>query len=178
MKIISLLQPWGQLFVQGLKTVETRSWSTNHRGPVFIHASGVLNKKMQNIGISPLEMAQSNEHFIRCIADPTQMQFGKIIGMVNIDEVFKVENEPPPAEFFEKLTIQELAFGNYELGRYMWFSSKAVEFKRPIVVKGTQGLREYTGTTHCMYCDQGHIPVKGVHEFERKGCTCANVSNF
>lgn len=164
--------------VQGFKTVDTRSWSTNHRGPVFIHASGELNKKMQNIGISPLEMAQSNEHFIRCIPDPTQMQFGKIIGMVNIDEVLKVGWAPPPEPYFEKLTIQELAFGNYELGRYMWFCSKAVEFKRPIPVKGKLSITDYLGTTHCMYCDQGYFPVKGIHEFERMACTCANISNF
>lgn len=30
---ISLWQPWATLMAIGAKTIETRSWSTRHRGP-------------------------------------------------------------------------------------------------------------------------------------------------
>jgi activating signal cointegrator 1 len=181
MKIISLLQPFAQLLVQGFKQVETRSWSTKYRGPVFIHASGELNKKMKNFGgISSYDIAVSNEHFRKYIPNPNKMVFGRIIGMVSIDEVFKVGMIPPPDPFISKLTLEELAFGNYELGRYMWFCSNAREFKRPILVKGTQGLRDYNNTTHCAHCDNGKIaPKEGIHITEDgRNVPCYNIRLF
>lgn len=39
---LSVRQPWAWLLVQGLKTVENRSWPTKHRGDLLIHASKTL----------------------------------------------------------------------------------------------------------------------------------------
>lgn len=39
MKALTLWQPWASLVALGVKTIETRSWSTSHRGPLAIHAS-------------------------------------------------------------------------------------------------------------------------------------------
>ncbi len=39
MKTLSLLQPWATLVVMGVKQIETRSWRTDYRGPLLIHAS-------------------------------------------------------------------------------------------------------------------------------------------
>lgn len=38
MKALTLHQPWASLIALGVKTVETRSWSTRYRGPLAIHA--------------------------------------------------------------------------------------------------------------------------------------------
>ena len=38
-KALTLYQPWAQLVSLGVKTIETRSWSTRYRGPLAIHAS-------------------------------------------------------------------------------------------------------------------------------------------
>jgi hypothetical protein len=38
LRTLSLRQPWG-LVVNGYKDIENRSWRTNHRGPLLIHAS-------------------------------------------------------------------------------------------------------------------------------------------
>jgi hypothetical protein len=35
-KGISLKQPWANLIASGEKTIETRTWSTNYRGPLLI----------------------------------------------------------------------------------------------------------------------------------------------
>ena len=40
MLALSVRQPWASLIAFGAKTVEVRSWSTSHRGPLLIHASG------------------------------------------------------------------------------------------------------------------------------------------
>ena len=39
MQAISVCQPWASLIVCGAKRIETRSWSTPHRGPLAIHVS-------------------------------------------------------------------------------------------------------------------------------------------
>lgn len=38
MKAISICNPWAWLIVHGFKPVENRSWATNYRGPIAIHA--------------------------------------------------------------------------------------------------------------------------------------------
>jgi hypothetical protein len=37
--VLSVRQPWATELVLGLKPIEFRSWNTQHRGPLWIHAS-------------------------------------------------------------------------------------------------------------------------------------------
>lgn len=39
MKVLSVWQPWAQLLAAGHKHNETRSWRTNYRGEILIHAT-------------------------------------------------------------------------------------------------------------------------------------------
>lgn len=39
MKTLTIRQPWASLIAAGVKTIETRSWSTRYRGPLAIHAA-------------------------------------------------------------------------------------------------------------------------------------------
>ncbi|MCA9418448.1 MAG: ASCH domain-containing protein [Candidatus Omnitrophica bacterium] len=39
MKAISIRQPFAHYIVTGDKKIEYRSWRTNYRGPILIHAS-------------------------------------------------------------------------------------------------------------------------------------------
>jgi hypothetical protein len=39
MKALTIKQPWAQLIALGLKDVENRTWKTNFRGRIYIHAS-------------------------------------------------------------------------------------------------------------------------------------------
>lgn len=40
MKTLAIRQPWISLIAEGDKTIEVRSWRTNHRGPLLLVASG------------------------------------------------------------------------------------------------------------------------------------------
>ena len=40
MKVLSIKEPYATLIATGNKLIETRSWKTNYRGELFIHASG------------------------------------------------------------------------------------------------------------------------------------------
>jgi hypothetical protein len=38
MKALSIMQPWAWLIAAGHKDIENRTWATDYRGPVLIHA--------------------------------------------------------------------------------------------------------------------------------------------
>lgn len=42
---LSVKQPWAALLVGGVKAVEVRSWPTDRRGPVLIHAARVPDER-------------------------------------------------------------------------------------------------------------------------------------
>jgi len=35
---LTIKQPWARLIMLGIKDVENRSWTTDYRGPIFVHA--------------------------------------------------------------------------------------------------------------------------------------------
>lgn len=45
MKVLTLKQPWATLVAEGIKKYEFRTWKTNYRGKVLIHAGAGVEKK-------------------------------------------------------------------------------------------------------------------------------------
>lgn len=39
LKSITVHQPWANLLVMGVKRIESRTWNTNYRGHLWVHAS-------------------------------------------------------------------------------------------------------------------------------------------
>ncbi len=50
MKVLTLHQPWASLVALGVKTIETRSWSTQYRGPLAIHAAKSVEHEGWQVG--------------------------------------------------------------------------------------------------------------------------------
>lgn len=44
MKVLSIKEPFASLISLSIKKIETRSWKTNYKGEIYIHAS--LTKRM------------------------------------------------------------------------------------------------------------------------------------
>lgn len=44
LKVLTLRQPWATLVAEGIKKYEFRSWKTNYRGKVLIHAGTGIDK--------------------------------------------------------------------------------------------------------------------------------------
>lgn len=44
MKVLTLKQPWATLVAEGIKEYEFRSWKTNYRGKILIHAGSGIDK--------------------------------------------------------------------------------------------------------------------------------------
>lgn len=84
MKALSIHQPWAWLIVNGYKDIENRSWRTNYRGPVLIHASSRKPTKaevfearkilLQSHGLSAAASMPSAAHF----------KLGGVIGVASI----------------------------------------------------------------------------------------------
>ena len=45
MKTLTINQPFATLIVEGLKEYEFRTWKTNYRGEILIHAGKGVDKK-------------------------------------------------------------------------------------------------------------------------------------
>jgi hypothetical protein len=131
MKALTLRQPWATLLAGGEKKIETRSWTTQHRGRVAIHASKAWEQA--DYDLSYLHV------FARSLMrlgfdDPKGLPTGMIIGSGLLMDV------KPTREVRGDVTMQEYSFGNYETGRWAWLFVDLVMFKVPVPCRGMQGL--------------------------------------
>jgi len=129
-KVLSLLQPWASLVVMGIKKIDTRSWTTTHRGILLIHAS---KGKAGSIFAEELP-------FKKHIQDFNKLPFGAIIGQVTLIDVVRTEELGMTDERINSLTLEEKAFGDYSSGRYAWLLEDAVMFKEFFGTRGSMHL--------------------------------------
>jgi hypothetical protein len=133
MKALSLLQPWASLVVLGAKKIETRSWTTRHRGDLLIHASK---------GRSGALLCQEPP-FTKYISDFNTLPFGAIIGKVYLQEVVPIGSLAFSDAYINALALEERAFGDYTPGRYAWLLCEPVIFDAPIFTGGALNLWEF-----------------------------------
>jgi hypothetical protein len=77
MKALSVRQPWAWLIVNGYKDVENRTWSTEYRGPLLIHAGWHLDPEIEQVRGELAEMG---------IEVPADLPRGGIVGRVVVVE--------------------------------------------------------------------------------------------
>src|SRR5262245_329138 len=143
MKCISIKQPWASLVILGAKKFETRSWKTEYRGPLLIHASKGLERTLQALCLqepfkSALELGYNIEadHNGGLISD---MPLGCVLGVVELVECLRVEDVP-----LQRMAGgNEEAFGDYSTGRYAWELRNPHRFDQPIPFPGHLGLWEF-----------------------------------
>lgn len=130
MKTISVMQPWASLISLSMKRYETRSWYTNYRGPLAIHASKSFPRWAQDLCMEdPFREALKSE-WIELL--PT----GAIIAtcrLVRCVSTFSLIGE---------ISEQEMAFGDFTPGRYAWELVDVLPIG-PIPAKGSLGLWEW-----------------------------------
>jgi len=66
-KALTIKQPWASLIINGRKDIENRTWKTNYRGRVWIHAGLTKDKKATDL-----------------YGSPTDLPVGAVIGSVQI----------------------------------------------------------------------------------------------
>ena len=45
MKTLSVRQPWANLIVDDIKPIENRTWKTNYRGRIYVHAPAKIDDR-------------------------------------------------------------------------------------------------------------------------------------
>lgn len=132
MKMLTLWQPWASLIAIGAKAVETRSWATDYRGPLAIHAA----KRRTN----PHEITPEIRAALvgSGIFEVEQMPFGAVVCLCELTDVL------PIGEVVDRLDADELeretAFGDFSPGRYGWILSDIDRLAHPVYVAGQRGL--------------------------------------
>ncbi len=130
MKVLSLKEPFATLIMNGTKKVETRSWKTNYRGEILIHASLGVDKNLSN--------NKEIENYIKDL----ELNCGYIICRANLVDCICMDEE-----YVKKMqkNIKEYCCGDYQVGRYAWILEDVYPIV-PIKAKGHLNIWNYDGT--------------------------------
>lgn len=134
MKAISLWQPWATLIAIGAKHFETRSWATNYRGPLAIHAAkrrvdpGEWSTAI-HCALSQMGMGWYGE----------QLPYGCIVCTVDLVDCLRTE-AAIKSSFFGG---DEIHFGDYSPGRFAWRLDN-VQTVGNVPARGSQGFWNWT----------------------------------
>lgn len=82
MKVISIKQPWASLIAHGIKDIENRTWRTNYRGRILIHAGASKKEGWRLNDVQRFHLRRSGSSL--CSTDFDKLPFGSIIGSVEI----------------------------------------------------------------------------------------------
>lgn len=144
-KVLTVKQPWSYLICSGVKPIENRTWKTNYRGRVLIHASGnsitfkqfcnyIENLDNEDLGLQKIV----RENCFRKSWLHT-LETSAIIGSVEIVDC--VINYP--SIWAEKTDNMDQVFMGFKK-IYNWVVSEAILFDKPILnVKGKLGFWDY-----------------------------------
>ena len=146
MKVITIKQPWASLICEGIKDIENRTWKTNYRGRVLVHASA--NPDKQPYMLFNDDQADAIDNIIMDVLGYYQ-HTSLIIGSVELVDC--VQNYP--SIWAEK-------------GVWNWVLANPMSFLEPIPCKGKLRFWDYPGICVPELDDCGHkvcmcnIPVK------------------
>ena len=129
MKALTIKQPYALLICAGLKDVENRSWRTNFRGKIYIHASQKIDSRHREMSLlftyNQWNSMSKNiqEKMVRGIFD-----FSAIIGEVDIVDCIQNSDSIWAIE-----------------GHWHWILKNAVLYKEPITnIKGKLSFWEFS----------------------------------
>lgn len=129
MKVLSITEPFATLIYEKKKFIETRSWKTNYRGELYIHAS------MTKISKSDLENKE-----LMSLVENKNMNFGNIICKCNLVDCIYMTKEY--VKDMKKNNHQESICGKYSEGRYAWILED-IEPISPIKAKESLNIWQF-----------------------------------
>lgn len=132
MKVLSITEPFATLIQEKKKFIETRSWKTNYRGELYIHAS------LTRVAKSDLE-----DEGLMALVENKSMNFGYIICKCRLADCIYMTTEY--VDKMKKDNHQEYICGEYSEGRYAWVLEDITPLDEPINVKGHLGIWNYDG---------------------------------
>ena len=131
MKVLSLTEPYATLIKNGMKTIETRSWKTNYRGKLYIHASSTKIPK-----------AYKDNKELMSLVDINNLNYGNIICMCDLVDCVEMTDEF--INDIKRNKKNEYLTGVYSNGRYAWIFNNIEILDNPIKAKGHLGIWNYS----------------------------------
>ncbi|MBQ8901455.1 MAG: ASCH domain-containing protein [Bacilli bacterium] len=129
MKVITIREPFASLIATSKKKIETRSWKTNYRGKIYIHAG--LSKVTKEYDISNISY----------LLQDLKYSYGYIICEAELIDCIYMTKEY--IEDLKSNNYQEYLVGKYEEGRYAWILDNIKPLENKIEVKGKLGIWNY-----------------------------------
>lgn len=149
--VLTLTEPWATLVVLGEKQWETRAWPTSFRGGLLIQAAKTMPSWAQDICLREPFVSVLQSHGIEVPrvedaggargAKRFPFHFGSIIGSAHMAKAARTE---VVADQLKKLgtarALRELAFGDYNQGRWAFCFTSPLRFPSPVFVRGSLGI--------------------------------------
>jgi hypothetical protein len=132
-KALTLTQPWAAAVAAGVKHVETRSWSTNYRGPLAIHAAKGMTAGDLAFAHHLRGLELLPEATVIALAARPDLSRGVVIARCVLVDVV-------PVRLVVALTTEERLLGDYSPGRYAWILEDIEPIDPPVPARGRLGL--------------------------------------
>lgn len=148
MKALTLYQPWASLIACGVKTIETRSWATNYRGPIAIHAAKTVPPRWWPQGNALFDRFKDDLRKVGVVVEQAgqidlQLPYGAIVAVAELYDCWPTTGpahlDAGPRGLIEVSAANE-ATGNFGPGRFGWLLRKVRALDLPIACRGMQGL--------------------------------------
>ena len=152
MYALTLTQPWATLVALGAKRIETRSWKTDHRGWLAIHAAKGFPKWAKELcGTEPFcSLLEKQFGFLYpwvnsgAVSHTAKLTLGAIVAVGKLVRCYSTYqiglNHIPGREADWPQLEKERELGDYSAGRYMWVLEDVRRLPEPIPCKGALGL--------------------------------------
>lgn len=138
MKTLTIIQPWATLIALGEKKIETRSWKTDYRGPLLIHAGKKIDKQALKDPVFRKSLEKINVN---------EIPIGMIVAKCELVDCIKVKAVKENIAYTEVPRVlvegKELIFGDYSSGRYAWILDNIELLREPVPAKGQLSLWEF-----------------------------------
>lgn len=130
MKVLTLNEPWATLIKNKKKYIETRSWKTNYRGELYIHAGKKIIDKATKSRLDLMNLVKDDK-----------MNYSKIVCKCElVDCIYMTE------EYIKKIKTEEpqqFICGEYAVGRYAWILTNIEPIENDKLVSGKLGIWNY-----------------------------------
>lgn len=145
MRGLSLTQPWATLVAIGKKRVETRSWGTDYRGRIAIHAAKKFPVEAKYIVTEQPFAAALGWNLIGNVYLP----LGMILATADVLDCRRTETVIQPTlptllrsarSWSVEPGSDEYQFGDYTPGRWAWLLGNVVQLTKPVPCKGALQL--------------------------------------
>jgi hypothetical protein len=133
---ITLWQPYATLVAVGVKSIETRSWGTDFRGRLAIHAA----KRWNAAQMIACEQAEDELRPVLFLGYPWRELLGCIVAICTLADVrcVPLEGWRPGID----APHDDFRWGDLSPGRYAWVLTDVRLVTPPIPCRGMQGLWE------------------------------------